>query len=234
MAEAWSQSPLVQEIAATLPRNQPFEKRGDKAVGIPALVQHLDLHAGMMMKPLMYASRIPALLSQPLLAGLGMPAVDQDELRDWLQKAAKLEGAHRVTLGWLHASLAGYPILRAPQLAPSTPLTTEEMTTRYIWSKDEFASGLNRRPAPPTVPDLLGADPKGAVELDEAARDVGRALAKSRAWVDFRGALHSLDDDAKEALRAARRELTERLSAEASMTTNRSSLSRAPNTGPTP
>lgn len=234
LAEAWSQSPLVQEIAATLPRNQPFEKRGDKAVGIPALVQHLDLHAGMMMKPLMYASRIPALLSQPLLAGLGMPAVDQDELRDWLQKAAKLEGAHRVTLGWLHASLAGYPILRAPQLAPSTPLTTEEMTTRYIWSKDEFASGLNRRPAPPTVPDLLGADPKGAVELDEAARDVGRALAKSRAWVDFRGALHSLDDDAKEALRAARRELTERLSAEASMTTNRSSLSRAPNTGPTP
>jgi len=215
LAEAWSQSPLVQEIAATLPRNQPFEKRGDKAVGIPALVQHLDLHAGMMMKPLMYASRIPALLSQPLLAGLGMPAVDQDELRDWLQKAAKLEGAHRVTLGWLRASLAGYPILRAPQLAPSTPLTTEEMTTRYIWSKDEFASGLNRRPAPPTVPDLLGADPKGAVELDEAARDVGRALAKSRAWVDFRGALHSLDDDAKEALRAARRELTERLSAEA-------------------
>jgi len=215
LAEAWSQSPRVQEIAATLPRNQPLGKQGVKAVGIPALVQHLDAVAGMMMKPLMYASRIPALLSQPVLAGFGMPAVDQDELRDWLQKAGNLERAHRVTLGWLRASLAGYPLLRAPQLAPSTPLTTDEMTTRYIWSKEEFTSGLNQLPAPPMVPDLLGADPKGALELDEAAREVGRALEKSQAWVDFYGALHSLDDDAKEALRAARRELTKRLSAEA-------------------
>lgn len=213
LADAWSQTPLVQEIAATLPRNQPLEKQGDRAVGIPALVQHLDVHAGMMMKPLMYASRIPALLSQPFVVGFGMPAVDQDELREWLQTAAKLEGAHRVTLGWLRASLAGYPILRAPQLAPSTPLMTEEMTTGYIWSKEEFASGLNQRPAPPSVPDLLGADSIGALELDEAAREVSQALTKSRAWVDFDGALHSLNDDAKEALRAARRELKERLSA---------------------
>jgi len=53
------------------------------------------------------------------------------------------------------------------------------------------------------------------LEVDEAARDVSRELAKSRAWVDFRGALRALDDDAKEALRASRRELAARLSAEA-------------------
>lgn len=213
LADAWSQTPLVQELAATLPRNQPLEKRGDSAVGIPALLQHLDIRGGMMMKPLMYASRIPALLNQPLLAGLGMPAIDQDELREWLQTAVKLEGAHRITLGWLRASLAGYPMLRAPQLARNTPLTTEEMTTRYIWSKEEFASGLNQLPAPPSVPDLLGADSMGALELDEAARQVSRALTTSRAWVDFHGAHHSLNDDAKEALRSARRELRQRLSA---------------------
>lgn len=215
LANCWSQTPVVQEIAATLPRNQPLEKQGNRAVGIPALVQHLNVHASMMMKPLMYASRIPALLSQPLLAGFGMPAVDQDELREWLQTAARLEGAHQLTLGWLRASLAGYPILRAPQLAPNTPLTTEEMTTRYIWSKGEFASGLNRQPAPPSVSDLLGADPPGTMTLDQAAREVSRALKESRAWVDFHGAHHSLDDDAKAALRAARAELKERLSAEA-------------------
>ncbi|WP_416954432.1 hypothetical protein ACNKF0_19255 [Nocardioides sp. T5] len=215
LANSWSQTPVVQEIAATLPRNQPLEKQGNGAVGIPALVQHLEVHASMMMKPLMYASRIPALLSQPLLAGFGMPTVDQDELREWLQTATRLEGAHRVTLGWLRASLAGYPILRAPQLAPNTPLTTEEMTTRYIWSKGEFASGLNRRPAPPSVSDLLGLDPMAAVELDQAAREVNRTLKESRSWVDFHGAHHSLDDDAKAALRAARGELKERLSAKA-------------------
>lgn len=213
LAETWQQTPLVQELAATLPRNQPLDKRGDRAVGIPALVQHLTLHAGMMMKPLMYASRIPTLLRQPLTAR-GMPAVNEDELREWLQKAAKLEGAHRVTLGWLRASLAGYPVLRAPQLAPGTPLTTEEMTTRYIWSKEEFASGLNRHPAPPAVPGLLGADSKVALELDQAARDVRRELARSRAWIDFDAAVQALDDDTKEALRASRRELTQRLSGE--------------------
>lgn len=89
LADSWSQTPLVQEIAATLPRNQPLKKRGDSAVGISALLQHLDMRAGSMMKPLMYASRIPALLNQPLLSGFGMPAIDQDELREWLEAAAK-------------------------------------------------------------------------------------------------------------------------------------------------
>lgn len=215
LAEAWSQTPVVQEIATTLPRNCPLDERGDKAVGIPALVQHLEVLAGMVMKPLMYASRIPALLYQPLVAGFGMPAVDRDELDKWLQMAAKLEGAHRITLGWLRSSLAGYPLLRAPQLAPGAPLTTGEMTPRYIWFKEEFASGLNQRVAPPSVPDLLGADAKGASQLDQAAREVSQALTKSQAWVDFDSALSALDDDAKEALRAARRELKERLSAEA-------------------
>lgn len=215
LADAWSQTPVVQEIAATLPRNRPLDERGDKAVGIPALVQHLEVRAGMMMKPLMYASRIPALLDQPLVAGFGMPAVGQDELDKWLQLAARLEGAHRITLGWLRSSLAGYPILLAPQLAPSTPLTTGEMTPRYIWPREDFAYGLNQRVAPPSVPDLLGADSMGASQLDQAARDVSQALTKSQAWVDFDSALHALDDAAKVALRAARRELKERLSAEA-------------------
>lgn len=215
LADAWSQTPVVLEIGETLPRNRPLDERGDKAVGIPALMQYLEACAGMVMKPLMYASRIPALLNQPLVAGFGMPAVDQDKLDKWLHLAAKLERAHRITLGWLRSALAGYPLLRAPQLAPSTPLTTGEMTTRYIWFREEFASGLHEQSAPPSVPGLLGADAKGASELDRAARQLSQALTKSQAWVDFDSALSALDDDAKEALRAARRELKKRLSAEA-------------------
>ncbi|WBL19128.1 hypothetical protein [Citricoccus sp. NR2] len=144
-----------------------------------------------------------------------MPEIDQDERREWLQAAAKLEGAHRVTLGWMPASLAGYPMLRAPQLARNTPLMTEEMTTRYIRSKEEFASGLNQLSAPPSAPNLLGADSMGALQLDEAARQIRRALTSSRAWVAFHSAHQSLNDDAKEALRSARRELKQRLSAAA-------------------
>lgn len=212
LANAWLQAPLVHDFAALLPRNQPMKEQGESAIGIPALVQHLELRAGAIMKPLMYSTRIPELLSQPLIVENGMPVVRQDQLRDWLQKAAKIERAHRLTLGWLRASLAGYPILRAPQLAPNAPLTTDEMSTRYIWFKEEFASGLNLLPAPPSIPDLLGMDTKGTQELDEAARQVSRALTYSRAWVNFSDAHHSLTDDAKEALRASRHELKERLS----------------------
>lgn len=215
LARAWSHTPRVRELAATLPRNQPPKEQGNKGAGISALVQHLEANAGMMMKPLMYSSRIPSLLNQPLLSGFGMPALDENELRVWLQIAAKLEGAHQITLGWLRSSLAGYPVLRAPQLVPGTPLTTTEMTTRYIWSKQEFASDLNQLPTPPHVPELLGADSKGTQELEEAARQVSQALVKSQEWVDFHDAHNSLTEDAKEALRAARRELKERLCAEA-------------------
>lgn len=215
LAEAWSQTPVVQQIAATLPRNRPLDERGDKAVGIPALLQHLEVRARMMMKPLMYGSRISALLEQPLVDGFGMPEVDRDMLDEWLQMAANLERAHQITLAWLRSSLAGYPLLRAPQLAPGTPLTTDEMTPRYIWFKGEFASGLHERSAPPSVPDLLGADATGASQLDQAARHVSQQLTKSQAWVDFDSALPTLDEDAKKALRAARREIKGRLSAEA-------------------
>lgn len=215
LARTWSHTPCVQEFAVSLPRNQPPNERSNKGAGISALVQHLEANAGMMMKPLMYSSRIPALLNQPLLGGLGMPALDENELRVWLQIAAKLEGAHQITLGWLRASLAGYPILRAPQLAPGSPLTTTEMTTRYIWSKQEFASGLNQLPAPPHVPELLGADSTGTQGLEEAARQVRQSLVESRTWADFQDAHNSLTVDAKEALRAAKRELKELLLAEA-------------------
>jgi len=107
LADAWSQTPVVEEIGATLPRNRPLDERGDKASGITALMQHLDVCAGMVMKPLMYASRIPALLDQPFITGFGMPAVDQDKLDEWLSLARKMERAHQVTLGWLRSSLAG-------------------------------------------------------------------------------------------------------------------------------
>lgn len=212
LADAWSETPVIMDIAATLPRNQPLENRGDRATGIPALLQHLEVTVGGMMHPLMYSSRIPVLMQDPMLAGLGRPQVDDTDWSEWLQKASRLENAHRVTLAWLRSSLAGYPILRAPQLAPGTPLTTFEMTTQFIWRKQEFASELNRLSAPPNVPKLLGADNSLVTMLDEAARELATQLRQTPAWIQFNDTLEALDDPAKEALREARRELTKRLS----------------------
>lgn len=210
LAELWSQTPLVRDFAATLPRNQGLENRGERAIGIRALLQHLEVSAGMMMKPLMLGSRVPVLLDQPLISR-GAPAVDHDEIATWLTMASRIEAAHRMTLAWLRSRLAGYPILRAPQLAPGTPLTTFEMTTQYIWTKRELSGGLNQMAAPPGPADLLGANASASKELDEAARHLVRAFEGSPAWIRFHDSLASLDEVGKVALREARRELTERL-----------------------
>ena len=210
LADVWAETPLIENFAATLPRNQGLEGRGDRATGIPALLQHLELGAGIMMKPLMFGSRVPVLLDQPLIRQ-GAPAVDQDDLATWLTMASRVEAAHRMTLAWLRSRLAGYPILRAPQLAPGTPLTTFEMTIHYIWTKRELSSALNQMAAPPGVPALLGANANASQELDEAARDLVKNLESSPAWIRFRDALDGLDEVGKVDLRKARRELKERL-----------------------
>lgn len=212
LADVWSETPLVKELAATLPRNQELKGRREGTTGIPALLRHLEAGAGMMMKPLMFGSRVPVILDQPLISR-GAPAVDQDEVAKWLTMASRVEAAHRMTLAWLRSRLAGYPILRAPQLAPGTPLTTAEMTIHYIWTKQEFHGGLNQVAAPPAVPDLLGAS--APQELDEAARDLVKMLEGSPAWIRFRDALDGLGEAGKVALREARRELKDRLSEEA-------------------
>lgn len=210
LADAWSEAPLVKAYAASLPRNQPRENRGDRAMGVPALLQHLDSTVGPMMKPLMLGSRVPVLLGQPLISQ-GAPAIDQSEVEAWALIANRIEAAHRATLAWLRSRIAGFPILRAPQLAPGTSLTTFEVTTHYTWTKQELMSGLDRLPAPPGVPTLLDADSPLSTELDRAARDLVNALEESPAWNRFRTSLKELDEDAKAALRAARRELKERL-----------------------
>jgi hypothetical protein len=214
LADAWSETPVTKDISATLPRNQALGNRGDKATGVPALLQHLEVTVGGMMHPLMYGSRIPALMKDPMFAGFGTPQVDDAEWAEWLQKASRFESAHRLTLGWLRSSLGGYPILRAPQLAPGTPLTTFEMTREFAWTKGELASGMNRLPAPPGVPNLLGADSATATMLEAGCREFAIQLRETSAWIQFNDALKALDAPAKEALRAARRELTERLSAD--------------------
>lgn len=211
LADAWSETPGVKDLAATLPRNQQLQNRGLGATGIPALLQHLEAGARMMMKPLMLGSRVPALLDQPFFSQEAS-AVDPSELAAWVTMANQIEAAHRMTLAWLRSRLAGYPILRAPQLAPGTLLTTLEMTIHYIWTKEELSGGLNQIPAPPGVADLLGADANASRKLDEAARQLVASFEGSPAWLRFHDALGGLDETGKLALRAARRELTERLS----------------------
>ncbi|KRF16845.1 hypothetical protein [Nocardioides sp. Soil796] len=215
LADAWSETPVVLEFASPLPRHHLLKPVPEGTKSVTEFLKELGIRAGSLLHaPSMFGSRIPVFLGDPFLAGAAMSKVEQPELNDWLQTANKVETAFRYTLGWLRSSLAGYPILRAPQLAPGTPLTTFEMTSEFIWTKDELRSSLNQLPAPPSVPQLLGADAPTSVALDEAARDVAARLQQTSAWTQFAAAAKALDEDAKLALREARAELAEKLSEE--------------------
>lgn len=211
LADAWSETPVVREFAATLPRNRPISDRSVGATGLPALLHHLEISIGGLMHPLRFGSRIPVLLSDQMIGGSGLPRFDASDLSSFLQNARRIEEAHRLTLAWLRSSLAGYPMLRAPQLAPGTPLTTDEVTTNFVWHKHELAAGLNLRSSPPNVAELLGADATTRTVLEAAARDLSVQFGKSREWVEFGQSSQALDELAKAELLEARRELKRRL-----------------------
>ena len=211
LADAWSETPVVRDFAGVLPRNRPPADRSADAKGVPALLHHFDISIGTMMHPLRYGSRLPVLLRDPMFAGFGLPEVEASELASFLRGARRIEEAHSVSLAWLRSSLAGYPMLRAPQLAPGTPLTTNEMSTGFIWHKQELAAGLNLRSSPPRVADLLGADATTGAALGAAARKLSAELSESLEWTEFRRSSLALDEQAKTQLREARRELKLRL-----------------------
>jgi hypothetical protein len=166
------------------------------------------------MHPLRYGSRIPVLLRDLTIAGSGLPEVDASDLASFLQNARRIEQAHSVSLAWFRSSLPGYPMLRAPQLAPGSPFTTEEVTTKFVWHKQEFAAGLNVLSSPPNVADLLGADAKTRAALEAAARELSAQFGRSREWAEFDQSSHALDEQAKTDLLSARRELKRRLAEE--------------------
>lgn len=211
LADAWSKTPVVQRVADPLPRNRPLSDIREGGTGLTSFLHQLHVRVGFLMNPLMYGSRIPVLMQSPLLADTMKQLADEDEFVSWLENAAKLELAHRRTLAWLRSSLAGYPILRAPQLASGSPLTTDEVTVDFVWSKDELRAGLNRLAQPPGLPELLGVS-AAVSAINEATRELATQLGKSGAWDNFRVAWAALDDRAKVQLRTARQELTERLS----------------------
>lgn len=215
LADVWSATPVVEEFASALPRRHLLKPVAKETNGVPELLKELTVSAGgLMHTPLMFGTRIPAILREPLFARSDRIEIDDVALNNWLQCAIKVEHAFRQTLGWLRSSLYGYPILRAPQLAPGTPLTTFELTNEFIWTKEERRSGLNQHLAPPSVPELLGADGPTRIALADAARQVAVRLQQSSTWNQFNISAKALTGDAKVVLRGAQRQLAKKLSSE--------------------
>lgn len=203
-AFAWRETDVVQRFARELPRNA-----GSRSSGLPGLLQHAHAAAAALMsRPMRYASALD------MVADV-VPEVDRDVLRDghgqWLDAAGRVETAHRLTVAWLRSRLPGYPRLPAPQLAPGTPLTTDEFTHRLVWTPDERANGLQFQDAPPDVAAVLQAMRRDA-DIAQAARNVAAALVTTSEWEGLELARAALDEPGRHDLREVRRRLRDLLS----------------------
>lgn len=201
-AAAWAEFPVVSRFAAELPRNARQRSRG-----LPGVLQHLTACGGRVAShPMRLGSDVPPMLS--VMPG-GMPEVRHQVLRSWLDDASRIEGVHRITVAWLRSRLPGYPQLPAPQLAPGTPLTTDEYTWRLAWTREELAAGFQFQNPPSHVLELLGASRQEVARADEAARRVALGLAETAVFSRLRGADAALSWDARAELVAARKAVAE-------------------------
>lgn len=212
LAQIWAQTPTVSTMVASLPDNAPH-LRGTNAATVPSLLQGMRAGAAsFFVRPLLLGSLVEYMRHDPLFGGGQGPRVDDETLNEWLQTAHAVERAQRTTFAWLRSRLPGYPMLRMPQLAPDTHLTTQSFSASIIWSPTEFAERHQFDASPRYVPAQLGATPTQATALNTGARQLAQALKATSEWDAFNSARQRLTEADRIALRAAKRSLRERLS----------------------
>jgi hypothetical protein len=211
-APAWAAMPAFGRFAAQLPRNAP-----QRQSGLPGLLQAVEAAVDRVSgQPLRLGSSIAGLIGW--LQGLD-PDSHPDSLgrtwTSWLDDARRVDSAHRDTVAWLRSRMPGYPSLPAPQLAPGTPLTTVEFTSRLAWIPGERQRGMQFQPAPPSAAAALQATGQQQRRLDETARALAIAMENSEEWARLAAATEALDRGARSSLQHARAQLHQRLAADA-------------------
>lgn len=182
-ATAWSETPVFQKFAALLPSNTT-----GRLASANEVLQNLNAAGAQIdSRPLRAFSSINLMLGQ-----VPEPGRPSESLAEWLGCAGSVEAAHREFVAWLRSRLPHYPMLRVPQLARDTPLTTSEFTWRLNWRREDFSSGLQFLPTPRNVTGLLGGSDEHRQELDRTARAVSAAFEKTDEWLAFAEAAESL------------------------------------------
>ncbi len=206
LAGCWGLARPVAEMQLQLPRNA-YADAATASSALAKMLQEVMASARGLLHPLALGSRIPYVLGQNM-----MPLqtnVDDGELERWLGAANAVEMSHRATLAWYRSRLAGYPLVRAPQLVSNSPSTTLEYTSEFIWTPEERHQNLQFAFAPQGIARLLGGDI--AWRIGEASRAVLAELERSEDWVRFSETHAALDGPSRLSLWTARRELKARL-----------------------
>jgi len=125
-------------------------------------------------------------------------------MNEWIQNAQRVELAHRVTVAWIRSKLPRYPMVLAPQIAPGSSRTVDELGGHLIWRREELQAGYQFDAAPPGLSELLGLDREQSRLFSRRSNDLANALRESPEWRQFAEADGDLSTADKEQLRTAR------------------------------
>lgn len=174
LAQTWARLPLIQRFAAELPRNA-----SQRSAGIPGRLQEMEASSGQISAqplrlslPIQMMGQLPSLQAQP----------STQQWESWLETVWLIEAAHRLTVAWLRSRIPGYPNFPAPQLAPGTPLTTNEFTDQLIWTRNERSQGLQFQNPPAQISRSLQATPAQQRQIDEGTRGLAAAFERTDEW----------------------------------------------------
>jgi hypothetical protein len=207
LATTWAGTPMIQCLAADLPRNA-----AQRVSGVPGRLQEMEAGgAGISGHPLrlvLAVHQMNAMPSGPVSQGPPGP----QEWAQWLTAAATAETAHRFMIAWLRSRMPGYPDLPAPHLAPGTPLRADEMGWELLWTQDQPRPGLQLQNPPSRIGQLLRAGPKEQQDIANRTQVLGTMLEDTAEWQSMSAAADALTGTSRAELRRARTTLSQRLS----------------------
>jgi hypothetical protein len=203
LAEAWAQTPLIQELN-TMTLTGTRSKSG-----IAKLLQELDAGGAQICgHPLALATQVRYGLSvQPYAA----KDVRAEELGVFRGLSQRVEVVHFSTVAWMRSRLPGYPMLTSPQLVRESAWTTEAWTHRYPWRRADLAAGLQYQDQLETA-SLLGS--LEGVRFAPLTTALSSALKETPEWLVFGAARAGLTSSDLDQLKAACAELRGLLAAD--------------------
>jgi hypothetical protein len=198
LASEWAKSPLVEQLTANLPANNPADR------GVPEALRNLDAGTSIVStQPLLTA------MWEPLAEGLPLVQLDIP-VRQFLRSVAPIGHALEVSVGWIRSRLPRYPIIPAPQLAAKGYRRCEEYGARLPWRRQMLQAGLQFQSIPPSGMGALLQLPTSD-GITAATVSLAAALADTEEWRELERLSAELNEQDRLALRQAIQRINELL-----------------------
>lgn len=199
LAEVWKSSAVVQRQRKHVA--DPFSTTENELSELRTHVVELSNYT-LVREPLMLFTGLRTASEQPMASHLS-EVFESVAWRSLLADAETIESLFIRLLTFVRSRLPGYPLLKAPQLARDSWLTTREIGWRVPWLVEHAQWAMHQQPHA-SVSRTLEVDPE---THDARVNDLLQALSATSAWTAFASARRALTASDHEELRTAKRQL---------------------------